>query len=158
MNPPGQPFGVGAPPAQPQNDQLNLAAIFLMISAVLAILFGLLSVVSALVGANGEWVLNFIQDEALKRQMREAMQQNKTAANSAINMLYPVLVIAANGFILFGALKMKQAQAYSVAFAASIIAAVPCCFTSCCCITSMPAGIFALVVLMKPEVKNIFTS
>jgi hypothetical protein len=28
---------------------------------------------------------------------------------------------------------------------------------SCCCIITMPIGIWALVTLMKPEIKNAFT-
>jgi hypothetical protein len=38
--------------------------------------------------------------------------------------------------------------------AASIIAMIPC--VSPCCLLGLPIGIWALVVLMKPEVKSAF--
>ena len=155
MNPSGQPFGTA--PAQPQNDQLNLAAILLMVSAGLAICFALLSLVSTVAGGDGSWALAFIKDENLKRQLRDAIAQGQ-GSSSAVNALWPLLMLVANGFVLFAGTKMKNAQSYTLSLAAAIIATIPCCFTSCCCVTSMPAGIFALVLLMKPEVKSSFTS
>jgi hypothetical protein len=46
---------------------------------------------------------------------------------------------------------------WTVSFIASILAMIPC-FTSCCCLVGLPIGIYALVVLNKPEVKSAFTS
>lgn len=152
MNPSGQPFG--APPAQPRNDQLNLAAILLMVSAAFAIIYGLMSMLSA--GSDGSWIVNLLPDEATKQKMREALAQGK-AGGGVASMVWPLVIIAANGFIIFAATKMKNAQNHSMSMAAAILATIPCCFNGCCCVLSMPAGIFALVVLMKPEVKSSFT-
>lgn len=64
------------------------------------------------------------------------------------------LVIAAlNGFVLFGAIKMLRLQNRGMAVAASIVALLPC---QCCCVFGLPFGIWALVVLNKPEVKSRF--
>ena len=57
-------------------------------------------------------------------------------------------------FILFGALKMKKLESYGLAMAASIIAMIPC--FSPCCLLGLPIGIWAVVVLSKPEVKSAF--
>ena len=62
------------------------------------------------------------------------------------------LVIA--GFIIFAALKMKELQQWGVAVAASALAVIPC--VSPCCIIGLPIGIWCLVVLMRPEVKDAF--
>lgn len=62
------------------------------------------------------------------------------------------LIIAA--FIIYAALKMKEMKQWSLAVAASILAMIPC--ISPCCIIGLPIGIWALVVLMKPEVKEAF--
>ena len=56
--------------------------------------------------------------------------------------------------ILMGALKMKKLESYNFALTATIIAMVPC--ISPCCLVGLPIGIWALVVLMKPEVKAAF--
>jgi hypothetical protein len=64
------------------------------------------------------------------------------------------LVIAAlNGFVLFGAIKLLRLRNHSVAVVASVVAMLPC---QCCCLFGLPFGIWALVVLNKPEVKSQF--
>lgn len=57
-------------------------------------------------------------------------------------------------FILFGAIRMMALRNHQLAFAASIVAMLPC---SCCCILGLPFGIWALVVLNKPDVKSQFS-
>ena len=56
--------------------------------------------------------------------------------------------------VLLGAAKMQKLQNYQFALTASIVAMVPC--ISPCCIFGLPFGIWALVVLNKPEVKSQF--
>jgi predicted Zn finger-like uncharacterized protein len=56
--------------------------------------------------------------------------------------------------ILMGGIKMKQLQSFGLAMTASILALLPC--GNCCCI-GLPLGIWALVVLNKPDVKNSFS-
>jgi hypothetical protein len=56
--------------------------------------------------------------------------------------------------ILFGALKMRKLENYVFAFTAAILAILPC--VSACCILGLPFGIWALVVMNKPEVKSQF--
>jgi hypothetical protein len=51
-------------------------------------------------------------------------------------------------------LKMKRLESHGLAVTASILAMLPC--TSPCCIIGLPLGIWALVVLSKPEVKSAF--
>jgi hypothetical protein len=64
------------------------------------------------------------------------------------------LVIAAvNGFVLFGAIQLLRLRNHSVAVVASVVAMLPC---QCCCLFGLPFGIWALVVLNKPEVKSHF--
>jgi len=51
---------------------------------------------------------------------------------------------------------MMKLNNYGLCIAASIAALVPC-LTPCCCL-GLPAGVWALVVLCKPEVKAAFGS
>ena len=69
-------------------------------------------------------------------------------------LIYGVFAIFA-GVAFVGALRMKQLRSYNFAMTAAIIAIVPC-TTYICCILATPLGIWALVVLMKPEVKAAF--
>ena len=62
------------------------------------------------------------------------------------------LIVAA--FIIYAALKMKELQQWNLAIVASVLAMIPC--ISPCCIIGLPIGIWALVVLNRPEVKEAF--
>jgi hypothetical protein len=55
--------------------------------------------------------------------------------------------------ILTGGIRMKQLQSHSLAVTAAVIALLPC---GNCCIIGLPIGIWALVVLNRPEVKEAF--
>ena len=57
--------------------------------------------------------------------------------------------------VLLGAAKMQKLQNYQFALTASIVAMVPC--ISPCCLFGLPFGIWALVILNKPEVKSQFS-
>ena len=65
-----------------------------------------------------------------------------------------IIGIAMSALILFGSLKMKKLESYGLAMTCSIIAMIPC--VSPCCIIGLPIGIWAVVVLSKPEVKGAF--
>src|SRR5205807_7261566 len=54
--------------------------------------------------------------------------------------------------IIVGAQRMKNLQSHGMAMAASIVAMIPC--ISPCCLLGLPFGIWALIILLKPEVKN----
>jgi hypothetical protein len=71
-----------------------------------------------------------------------------------IGVVSGVIGLLVSGVIFFGALKMKNLESYGLAMAASIIAMIPC--FSPCCLLGLPIGIWAIVVLSKPEVKSAF--
>jgi hypothetical protein len=71
-----------------------------------------------------------------------------------IGLLIFVLGFVAAPIIIYGAIKMLNGSNYGWAKAASILAIIP--FTSCCFLIGAPIGIWALVVLSKPEVKLFF--
>lgn len=69
-------------------------------------------------------------------------------------ILSSVVHIGLSGLILYGALQMKKLLNFRLAMAAAIVALAPC--VSPCCLLGLPFGIWALVVLNKPEVKSAF--
>lgn len=150
-------MGNPPPPAGPDaRAQLSTPAILLIVAAGLSIAYGLFSVVTtALTSGSPDFMLKFINDAALRDQIREAMKQSDK--NSALNYGWPMIIVLANAFVVFGAVQMKSLRAYPLALSAAIISAIPCLFTGCCCITSMPVGIWAIVLLVRPEVKSQFT-
>jgi len=83
-------------------------------------------------------------------QMRAFIEGMHGPLAGAINLV----IAALNGFVLFGAIKLLRLRNYGVAMAASIVAMLPC---QCCCLFGLPFGIWALVTLIKPEVKSQFS-
>ncbi len=55
--------------------------------------------------------------------------------------------------VLGAGIKMKNLQGYGYAMTGAIVAMLPC---NVCCLLGLPFGIWSLVVLNKPEVKNAF--
>ena len=74
--------------------------------------------------------------------------------SGTIGVVSSIIGILVSGVILLGGLKMKKLESYGLAMTASIIAMIPC--FSPCCLIGLPIGIWALVVLSKPEVKSAF--
>ena len=65
-----------------------------------------------------------------------------------------VLTLLVAPFVLYAGVQMLRGKGYSMARTASILALLP--LTSCCCVLGVPVGIWALVVLKKPEVRAYF--
>jgi hypothetical protein len=118
-------------------------ATFLMVVGIIGIVVQILSLVLNLLGTG----LSFAGGGG-DRGM--AMMQG------GIGIVFNIIAMAIGGLIVFGSMKMKNLQSYGLAMTAAIIAMVPC--ISPCCLLGLPAGIWALVVLMKPEVKAAFTN
>jgi hypothetical protein len=72
-----------------------------------------------------------------------------------VGMILTVVWMLLSGIIIFGGVKMKNMQSYGLAMAAAIIVMLPC-TVGWCCLLGLPIGIWALIVLMKPEVKAAF--
>jgi hypothetical protein len=56
--------------------------------------------------------------------------------------------------LLIGGLRMKRLENFGLAMTACILAILP---LNCCCLLGVPFGIWGLVALFKPEVKDAFS-
>jgi predicted PurR-regulated permease PerM len=129
-------------------DRVKLPAIFLIISAALGIASGLFGLLKPRMSEE--------QLARLREQPDVPEWAAKVAESSAGSAGYgtSILALLVGATILFGALKMMHLQSYGWAMAAAILAVIPC-LSPCCCL-GIPFGIWALVVLSKPEVKAAF--
>lgn len=71
-----------------------------------------------------------------------------------LGIVFGIIGILVGIVVFIGAQKMKKLESYGFAMAVSILAMIPC--ISPCCILGLPIGIWALVVLVSPEVKAAF--
>jgi predicted Zn finger-like uncharacterized protein len=68
-------------------------------------------------------------------------------AFDVLSMILPIVMVV-------GAFKMKNLQNYTLALTTCILAILP---LHCCCCIGLPFGIWGLVMLSKPEVKDAFS-
>ena len=116
-----------------------------MITAIVGIVLVLFFLVQGLVNPGATHLEGFQNAEA---------EKIIALASGTLGFVSNLIEIAAGVVILVGAIKMKNLRNHGFGMAAAILAMVPC-ISPCCCL-GLPIGIWALVVLMKPEVKNAF--
>jgi hypothetical protein len=124
-------------------DQVSGPSIGLLVTGILGAVFSLVGFISLAIGTSLShfWVEEF-------PEYFERFYERSFALGSSLVEIF----IAA--FIVYAALKMRDLQQWGLAVAASILAMLPC--ISPCCIIGLPIGIWALVVLTRPEVKAAF--
>jgi hypothetical protein len=143
----------GVPPSSESSGERQAAleavkwpAIALIVTASLGIAYYLFNAVFVLTGGVA------FQHE-LPAEAPPWMKSFIEGARGPLAGAVSLLVAALDGFVLLGAIKMFRLQSFGIALASAIIAMLPC---QCCCVLGLPFGIWALVVLNKPEVKSQF--
>lgn len=76
--------------------------------------------------------------------------------SGGVGIVFGIVGIIVGVVILIGAMKMRNLKSHGFAMTAAILAMLPC--ISPCCLLGLPFGIWALVVLLKPEVKAAFSA
>lgn len=143
LPPPTFPAPAPLPSGGAVADQLSGPATGLVVTAILGFLANGLAVV---------WTMAAGQLQSMPRGMDPEMQRFIQIFSGVMGVTSCILGLALSGLVLYGALQMKKARSYGWAMTASILALVPC--TSPCCLVGVPIGIWALVVLLRPEVKS----
>jgi hypothetical protein len=126
---------------------INGPAIGLIVTASLGALAQVLSAVVNILQLTGTMASPMGQGQNEMPAWMGMMSGGLGLVFNAIGLITAVLVF-------MGATKMRKLESYNFAMAATIIAMVPC--ISPCCYVGLPIGIWALVQLMKPEVKAAF--
>jgi predicted Zn finger-like uncharacterized protein len=131
----------GARPSAPRDQDIakivRLPATFLLIGGIIGITGALLGVASGVIQIVANPDDNFL---------------GRVGAASGF-----LLTLAASIYVVMGANSMLQLKNHSIAKVGAILALIPC-IGPCCAIPTLPFGIWALVVLMRPEVKAAFRS
>ncbi len=122
-------------------DQVRGPATALMVTAGIYAGFCLLGMLGNLVG------LSF-------SAFRAPVDVLRGLSSGLLGVATNFVTLAVSGLIFWGAWKMKQLENHGLAVLASIVAMLPC--ISPCCVLGLPFGIWALVVLFRPDVKSSF--
>ena len=148
------PTSSAAPPAFPSGSGREVAlqavkapAIALIAIASLGIAYYVLSGLFALF--HGGMMFHREMPPNIPPQMRAFIEGMRGPMAGVISLG----IAAVNSFVLFGAINLLRLRNYGVAMVTSVVAMLPC---QCCCVLGLPAGIWALVIMNKPEVKSQF--
>jgi len=123
------------------SSQVSAPAIAMVVIAGLSILTHIASLVARLVG---------VSFAGLAGDQRAVW-----LLTGGLGIAVAAIGIVINAIIIFGALGMKDLRNYGLAMTAAILSIVPC---SCCCLISLPIGVWSLVVLLDSNVKAAFRS
>jgi hypothetical protein len=125
-------------------DQVNGPGVGLIITGAINILMslGMLAMSIANIGVS-----------ALQGSSAEAERFLRNTSGT-VNFLFFGVSFLLGILILFGGIKLRKLESYGFCIAASILAMIPC--LSCCFPLGIVIGIWALVVMSKPEVKDFF--
>jgi hypothetical protein len=133
--------------------QVKVPALIMTIVAIVSILAFVANLAVAATGRDpGRAMIEAFGINLPQPPPEQVEMQKKLVLPMAVGQL--VIGTIWNAFVIFGASRMKQLRSPGLAMTAAILATIPCC--SFCC-TSLPFGIWALVVLAKTEVKSQFT-
>jgi hypothetical protein len=146
----GTPMSPGGSPAQAR-EAVSIPAILMMVMSALTILYSLFSLVRPVDEGQMAQVQQMLNDPNMA-PMRGFMEFIMSTGG---RLAFTVPYLLINGLIFLGALKMKNLQSYGLATTAAILSLIPCC-GPCVCL-GIPVGVWALVVLRKPEVRASFT-
>lgn len=146
---------------------LVIPATFLIISSLIGL--GVIAAASVPLVFQPEVFAKFMRDVAaqqppgpqkddLEQKVDEldrllAANRDEFVRRNAFQLALPT---ALNLFALLGAVLMWRVSVYPVCIIAAVVAIVP--GLTGCCVTGMPFGIWALVVLIRPEVKAAFAA
>jgi hypothetical protein len=138
-------FAPGAPGTSPLAlEQVNGPAIGLIVTGALTLVFALGRTAMSVFG---------VGMNALNSSSNANMPNWVATMSGGMGIVLGILSILCGAIILYGGLKMKRLENYGLCMGASILAMIPC---LACCLVGLPVGIWALVILAKPEVKSAF--
>ena len=126
--------------------QLKVAAMFLMVLACCSMLYFIYAI---LLGAGvGIGAAGGLQGLGIGDKL------GAMATNSFGAVAMPIISLMASANVFYGALKMFKLENYRWAIASAVIGTIPC--LSPCLFLGMPFGIWAIVLMMKDDVKYAF--
>jgi GYF domain 2 len=136
--------------------RIKVPAIGLIVVAILGMLLDILDLFLPSTKLMQSFLAG-MQQQNDNPQLNDLMAKMQNAGHSAFAIGNDFFQIIIEILILVGALKMLKLRGYNFAYAAAIMSVIPC-ITSCCIWPlGLIFGIWAMVVMSKPEVKSQFS-
>ena len=128
------------------SDQVNGPSIGLIVTGALNILAGCVRATFSITdfGLAG---INIVGQNAVIRKLLIDLRSKQGLVIGLVCVLCGIVTLLAG-------VKLRKTQSYGLCMTGTILAMIPC--ISMCCLVGLPIGIWALVVMSKPEVKSQF--
>jgi hypothetical protein len=150
-------------PATPSGKPSKAAALNkVKTPGILLMISGIISLLTNVVGGSMTAVLYLGMKEEIMKQLEN--DPNQDVPIESLDMIFnlygyggivcAVLGLLVGAFVIFAAVRMMKLQGWGMALTAAILSLVPC-FQGCC-LLAIPAGIYAMVVLLDSSVKPTF--
>jgi hypothetical protein len=135
--------------------RIKAPAVALIVTAILNLLFGFWGLLKTTVFKPNLQELDSQLQMLNNPQLQDMFQKWMHMAYGPLGFASNLLGLGLSVLILIGALKMRSLRSYEFSMTAAIVAMLPC--VTSCCLIGLPFGIWALVVMSRPEVKSQFT-
>jgi hypothetical protein len=136
--------------------KLKIPAIFLIIVGVLNVLGALYFIVDGVfVISNPQFAMQSMNQFKFAQQQPPPTQQQLTAYGFGY-LICGILGLVASALTIVGGARMVVAKSYALAMIGSVLAIIPCISCTGCCGLGEGIGIWALIVLVMPDVKAVF--
>jgi hypothetical protein len=157
------PTGFGGPSPEQIKAKVLPPSIGLLVVGIINVLLSLWGVASSamFLAGVGPAVAAQEQQQEQMDQLREQgldwlvqMIESMNTLQGPVGLVISLVQLAAAGVIIFGGLRMMNLRSYGLSLAAAILAIIPL-LSNCYCV-GIPLGVWAVIVLMDPNVKQSF--
>jgi hypothetical protein len=131
------------------DSKLNAPAIGILVTGLLGACLSLYGIIDELFGSKNKVEIPTGLSPGMERILKSLVELLE-AFSVHLNLLALILGV----FTLMAGVRMRQRRSYGLVIVGIIFGMLPC-LSPCCC-TGLPFGIWALVVLSNPEVRNSF--
>jgi len=137
--------------------RIKAPAVALMVTAILNVILALWSLIQLIFFSPDLQQYNSALAQLNNPQIEQFMQKMFHLMYGPLGIVNILVELAISVLILVGAKKMKSLQSYHFSMAAASLSTVPCLTPCCGYLLGLAFGIWALVVLRKPDVKSHFS-
>lgn len=156
------PYGMQAyAPAPPADRETARALVkapgtFLLVVGIIGLILSTLGVVMVviLMISGSDKMIDSLEQTLPPGPFLESYKQQLSPEGLVQSLILNGLFLILWIVICQGAVQMLRLRSFGLALAASVLAIIN--FQNCCCLLGAPAGIWALLVLLQPAVRNSF--
>jgi hypothetical protein len=134
--------------------------------SIALIIVGVLSILMAVCDIGGSFAPSDINQldqatasiPAFQKLLHDPNNQKwlSISESTGVKLAEALFGLAMSVIVLVGGFRMKEGRSYEFACVAAVLAMIPCLTPCPCCVVGLPCGIWALMTLRKPGIKEQF--